>query len=143
MKLDQLGITTTTSFSPVHPIHGETGIVITGHTPDSKTYKQVERKHTPPPKSTTMYVGKKGESRVELKNDPNAAEKRLNKLAEIVTSITGIDDWTFSTEATTELFHREDCQWIVDQWEDHLDDRSNFTQSSTKTARPPSKSSHG
>ena len=126
MKLDNLGVATLTSFTPVHPIHGDTGIVIEGHTPDSSLYKTVERKYNPPPKTTHMSVSKRGGNRIEIPTDPNAAEKRIKRLAEIVTNVTGIDDWSFSDESVLTLFQRDDCQWLVDAWEDHLDDRGNY-----------------
>lgn len=143
MNLDQLGIATQTSFSPVHPIHGQTQIVITGHTPDSDEFERVNRKYNPPPKTQTVRYGKRGGASAEIPRDPNASDKRKKILAAIVTNITGIDGWEYSADAAQELFLRDDCAWLVEQWEEHLDDRGNFLAPSAPSAKRGSKSTAG
>ena len=123
MKLDDLGVTLITEFEgAVHPEAGVTDIVITGHIPGSDEWDRIAQKLHPQPKSTPVYYGKKGEARSEIPRDPRAKEKRIKLLAMVVTDLTGIEGWEFSDEAVLELFLHPDLYWLVNAWEDHLED---------------------
>jgi len=123
-SIDDLASKETTSVELVHPVTEElTGVVITGYTPDSSTYRALEKKRFGKAKELEMKVAKGGNT-VPLEA-PNQEERRAF-FADIVIDITGIKGWEATRENITALFGAPKFAWMAEQWEAHLDDRTNF-----------------
>lgn len=142
MKLDDLIIPTTTSMK-VFKDGEDTNIVIHGYTPDSKEWRQAQKALLDPTKTPSVQLGKKGKNTMDIPNDPKAYEKRIKLLASVVTNIEGIEGWEFSPQNTLILFMNDGMAWMVEQWEDHMEDRSNFLETSESPAKGGSKASRG
>lgn len=126
MKLDSLVKPTTTKMEVLLD-NEPTGVFITGHTPDSAEWRKAQRKVYGAPKGTNIRIGKRGENNtVQVPADPDAYGKRIQLLASVVTNIEGIDGWVYSPEAVLELFSNDGCSYIVEQWENHMDNREAF-----------------
>ena len=148
MELNNLALPTTTTMRLIGQDGRETDVYITGHTPDSKEWRQAQREYAPKgQENLSMRVRKKGENTVDLPTDPNAHENWVRRLAAVVTDIQGLtingQPWVYSPEAVFELFSNDGCAWIVEQWEDHMDDRRNFLKPAGTTANSGSNVSAG
>lgn len=144
MRISDIESPVTTTLVIKHPVTGEpygdkgNPIKITGYTTDSSEWKQAEKAVLDPSKKQQILLGKKNEpNRLEI--DPKNAEDIKKILARVVTNIEGLDDWIFSTEAVEEIFNNPRLQFIVDQWAEHVSDRSNFYKRQEKTVKSGSK----
>ena len=148
MEINDLAIPTTARMR-VKDRYGElTNVYISGHTPDSKQWRQAARKHGPKGQDTlSMRVQKKGGNTVELPNDPNAYENRIKHMAAIVTNIEGLTDdgnpWVFSPDAVLKLFSNDGWAYIVEQWEDFMDNYHKFLEDAETTVNSGSSVSAG
>jgi hypothetical protein len=125
MKLTDLASKTETSLELLHPTtQEETGVVISGFTPDSKEWRKAAKKINGPAQKQYLTIEKKA-SKIEL--DKDSGEKRKKLLIAVVTDITGIDDFKSSPETINELLDNPAYGWMLEQWGEHLDDRSNFS----------------
>ena len=142
MQLNQLASSSTTTLNLKHPMtEEETGVVISGYTPDSKEWKKFEKEVLDPNKKQSLII-EKGKQRLEL--DSDGVEKRRKLLVLVITNIEGIDDWKFSEQSVEDLLiNSENHQWMLEQWGEHLDDRKNFFGSSARTASSGQESSGG
>lgn len=141
MKLNDLVIPTTTRMEVLSQYdEAPTGVFITGHTPDSKEWRQAQRAIANPNANTSIELGKKGANKIQIPNDPKAYEKRIRLLASVVTNIEGLDDFQFSQSAVLDIFMNDGCAYIVDQWETHMEDRKAFLEPPEKTAKRGPKS---
>lgn len=143
MKLEDSVLPTTTTMRLVNLDGSDTDVYITGYTPDSSEWEAVVKDISGPAKSTSIEVGKKGKSRIEIPPDPNAAEKQRNLLIRVITNIEGFEGWEYAPEAATKLLSDRGRNWILDQWGEHLDDRRNFLAEREKPAKGTSKSARG
>lgn len=111
-------------------------IRITGHIKKSAAWRAAEAKHTHRNKPRSVQIGKNGVQTIQVPNDPNAYEKGIKLLAEVVTDITGIQGWEFSSDAVYELFSNEGSGWIADQWANHLTEVDEAFLSQKENAQP-------
>lgn len=125
MKLSDLIAPSTTTLELVDEATKEpVGVTLTGHTPDSAAWKALAKKYvTPANKDETVIVKKNG---THVPIDRNATEKQRKLLIASITNIEGISGWKFSDEKRDELLGNEGCQWILDQWKAHVDERGNY-----------------
>lgn len=124
MKLDQLSSPSITSLELIHPATGEPcGVVITGHTPDSAEWIRKQKELASADKQALKF-GKKGERYIDL--DPADAERRKKLFIATITDISGIDGWDYSPEAASDLLRDPAHSWMLEQWGEWVDDRSNF-----------------
>lgn len=124
MKLADLQSKSTTSLELIHPKTGDKcGVIIEGYTPDSKEFKLAQKKIAGV-KKTQHIIIEKNASKLEL--DSDSGEKRTQLLIEIVTGISGVDDFKSTPESIATLLKQDECGWILEQWGEHLDDRQNF-----------------
>jgi len=125
VNLKDLESSSKTSLEFLHPITNElVGVKITGFTPDSTEWRAHQRRLSNPNSKTSLYIEKGGRQSIDL--DSDAAEKKRELLAAVVTSIEGLDNWEFSPENVADLFENPKLAWMVEQWGDHLDERKNF-----------------
>ena len=120
-----------------------TGVVVTAHTPDSKEWRRAAKIHAPKgQENLNMRVQKKGDSIVELPNDPDAHENRIKKLAAITISIDGFKDQgkpvVFTPQMILDLYSDDGMAWFIEDLENHMDDRANFLDSAEKTVKSTS-----
>jgi hypothetical protein len=134
MKLSQLASSATTSVELKHPQTGEpTGVVISGHTPDSKEWKDAVKRINGPVAKQNLVIGK-GTNHIEI-DGSGTREKTTQLLSEMVTGIDGLDDFKYTPEGITKMFENPIYAWIMEQWGSHTDDRKNFF---TKPVKPAS-----
>lgn len=132
VTLSALKSSSTTTMQLRHP---ETGKLIeaymSGYTPDSNEWKAIQKEQADPNDKTELII-QKNQSHIEL--DPDAADKRRELLAAVVTDIKGFDDFKFSQQAVKELFDTPEYNWIYEQWGDWMDERKNFFAQPKKTS---------
>ena len=120
-----------------------TGVFVTAYTPDSKEWRQASKVFAPKgQENLNMRVQKKGDSIVELPNDPNAHENRIKKLAAISISIEGFKDQgkplVFTPQMILDFYSDDGAAWFIEDLEDQLDDRANFLDSAEKIVKSTS-----
>lgn len=123
-KLEDLASKSVTTLELLHPVTKElTGVKITGFTPDSKEWRDADKKLSKPNQKQYITVQKK-ETKIEL--DSDSGEKQRELVKSIVTDIQGIDKWEYTKEKGISLLGNPIYSWILDDWIEHLDDRANF-----------------
>jgi len=146
MDISLLGSSSTTTLFLKHPVTEETlSVSITGITPDSKEWKKIEKDVVGPNKKQSLII-EKGKQSIEL--DSDGMIKREEILRRAIKSIDGIESKgapVVLNEQVGITAHLNDPQygWMLEQWGDHLDDRSHFFGSSEKTANSGSSASVG
>ena len=143
MRIADLSPILLTRMEVLDPNNDPTGVFFTGHTPISPEWEEAHRRHFPPTKSTTLIIGKGGENRMEIPNDPKATDKRRRLLAAITTNVEGLDDFDPEKDDTLELFRHPAMRKAVAQWWEHLDDEGKHSPPSETSAKRTSKSSAG
>ena len=143
MKIADLAPILLTRMEVLDANNNPTGVFFTGHTPVSAEFKEANRKYFPPSKSTSMYVSKKGENRIEIPNDPKNADKQLKRNAEIVTNVEGLDDFDIGKDKVIDLFNHPAMAKAVEQWQEHLDDEKKHSAPPGPSAKRTSKTSAG
>ena len=129
MKLTALASPSETVLELHHPKTEELiGVKIHGYTTDSEEWRRQQKLASQRKKGggkQKIYFEKDGTQSMEIDGADGASNRRA-MLASVVTNITGFEDWEYSPEATLKLFNNPKYSWIVDQWGDWLDERSNF-----------------
>ncbi len=134
MKLSNLASAETTTLELLNPENDyPLGVYIVGYTVDSKKWRKAERVIVNPNKKQSVII-EKNQNRIEL--DSNAADNKRKLIIDMITDITGLDDWTFSKENVKSLFDDPAYNWIMEQWSDHLDNRNNFLSIPVPDAKP-------
>ena len=101
-----------------------TGAIITGYTPDSQEWRNLQRKRALKSRPQRVMLGKK-QNYIELEQQKGEHSEEDLMLCEVITGITGIPNYEFTTESAKELLLNEGY-FILQQWRTHMDDRKNF-----------------
>ena len=137
VKLTDLASSGITVLKLKHPVtDDELPVEIEGYTPDSAEWRVLQKTIVQPNKKQNLII-EKGRNLIEL--DANSADKRRELLSKVITNITGLDGWVFSTDAVVKLFDDPLYSWMLDQWGEHVDDRANFFGKPVTVAKSGSK----
>lgn len=147
MNINELASQEVTTLQLMHPVTGEVieGVSITGYTPDSKEWKKTERRIVGPNKKQSLII-EKGKQRLEL--DGDGYKNRQKLLYSVIISIDGLKNndeplELTSTEQIREFITQPKYSWMLEDWGDHLDERSNFFAPSENTVNSGSSASDG
>lgn len=125
IDLASLASPETTTLELKHPVSDKpVGIKLTGFTPDSAQWAKNQEDIYGVEKSKALMRFEKGGASMEVDNDP---EKRKELVFRSLTKLEGAKD--FDGDSATEikkLLSKPEYKWMLEQWEDHIDERKGF-----------------
>lgn len=142
MELSALASPSTTSIELIFPpTEQPSGVVITGHTPDSPEWKALDKEHNPPNLKQKLFF-EKGRQSMEMDGKGMEAREKIIKGA--IISIVGIIKDGLPLELSDPMtigvfLSNPKYNWMYEQWEAHIDERGKFW---TESAKPPGSGSN-
>ena len=146
MELNLLASASVTTLILKHPQTEEpTTVSITGITPDTDEWAKIQKEIVGPNKKQSLII-EKGKQSIEL--DSDGMEKRESIIRASIRSIDGITEKGMPVvlnqpDVIVEFIAKPQFKWMLEQWAEHLDDRSNFFASAGKPAASGSGASDG
>lgn len=130
LNIEDFASPTTTEVQLRHPVTKKLlNAFVEGYTPDSDEWAALEAKYIKPKQAKSLIISKKANS---VPIDPEAAESRKKVTLESIIGIRGFNV-EFDKKKRESLLSDRRYSWILEQWEDHLDDRANFFDKPAKS----------